>query len=151
MVLCMRPGQEAGLYLNWIGSYSQKMLITQKNSCDVSCDVTQSPKCTNKVERHDSRTSEQYLMCRSSDYLIYVAKWAILVFPNRLIMGEVSWLTWSQMTCIKKSRICNMWVPWALLLSESYIFLRKIVYHWQHCKIATFCDRADVYLWVMTS
>ena len=29
----------------------------------------------------------------------------------------------------------------------SFIFLRKIGLHWHRCKVAAFCDRAEVYLW----
>ena len=47
-------------------------------------------------------------------------------------------------TC--KIRAKNV-VPRGLLLSESFIFPRRIVYLWQCCEVATFCDRAEVYLW----
>ena len=59
-------------------------------------------------------------------------------------MGEVTWLTWPKMTCIKKSRYtkCQYSVPmW------EFIFLRKIAYRWQRCDVAALCDRAEGYLW----
>ena len=34
-----------------------------------------------------------------------------------------------------------------LLLSESFIYSRKIACHLQRCKVAAFWDRAEVYLW----
>ena len=40
----------------------------------------------------------------SSDYIIYVAKWPMWVFPHTLRMGEVTWLTWPQITCMKNPR-----------------------------------------------
>ena len=54
---------------------------------------------------------------------------------------EVTWLTWPQTTCVKNTR-WKMWVPGGLLLSKSFIFLKKIACHWQCCEVATFCNRA---------
>ena len=53
---------------------------------------------------------------------------------------DLRWPAW-------KIRAKKMWVPGCLLLSESFIFLRKIARHWQRCEVATFCDRAEVYIW----
>ena len=59
----------------------------------------------NKVRTHTSSVWQQYLMCLNSDYIIYVAKWAISVFPiGSCLMGEVTWLTWPQITYMKNPR-----------------------------------------------
>ena len=45
----------------------------------------------------------------------------------------------------EKSEIDKMWVPRGLLLFESFIFLRKIDWHWQRCKVHVWPP--EVYLW----
>ena len=129
------------LYLNSSGSYWRK-LWWPKSTPVTSCDVTQCKKCNGKVGRHRSSVSQQYFMCLSSDYIICVAKWAMSVHisPDRLIMGEVTWLTWPQMICMKNPRYAKCEYP-GLLLSESFVFLRKIACHWQRCGILWPCGR----------
>ena len=97
-------------------------------------------KMQNKVSGHISSEWKQHLMRRSSDYVIYVAKWAISVFPHTLGMK------WGYMTDLtsdnlhEKSEICKMWVPEGLLPFEGFIILVKITCHWQRCQIVSFCD-----------
>ena len=84
---------------------------------------TPGPECKNKVERHDSNVCQQYLMCLSLDYIIYVSKWAISVFPpHRLIMDVVTWLTWAQMTYIRIRNIQNVSTWGIATLGRFHIF-----------------------------
>ena len=124
-----------------------KKTITPVTSYVSSHTHTNTNNNNKKVGRHASSAWQQYLKCLSSDYISYVAKWAISVSPHRLIMGEVTWLTWPQLTCVKKNEITKMWVSGGLSLSESFIFLRKNGWHWQRCEITAFCNRAEAYIW----
>ena len=92
-------------------------------------------------------------MCLRSDYIIYDAlqnykyKYSPQTYDRR---GHVTDLTSDDLH--KKFEIYKMCpVPGGLLLSESFIFLLKIVCHWQRYKFAAFCDRAEVYLRCQTS
>ena len=67
--------------------------------------------------------------------------------PHRLVMGEVSRLTLPQMTCMQNSRYTKCEYTGAYyLLSESFIFLRKIACYWQLYEVAALCNCAKVYL-----
>ena len=61
--------------------------------------------------------------------------------------GHVTSLTSDDMH--EKSEINEMRVPEGLLLllSEIFMFLRKIACHWQRCKFTALCYRAEVYSW----
>ena len=86
-------------------------------------------------------------MSLSSDYRYHLCcKMSNSILLYRLIMGEVTWLTWPQMTCMKTRDLQDV-STWGFLVSENFILLRKIVCLWQRCNFATFCDRAEVYLW----
>ena len=47
-------------------------------------------------------------------------------FPQRLIMGEVTWLAWPQMTCMKKSQIYKMWI-----LKPGASYFLKVASSWE--------------------
>ena len=92
-------------------------MMNHKDHCGATYDVTQKQKFINNVEIDDSSAWQQYLMCLSSYYIIYITKRANSGFPDTLIMGEVTWLTWPQMTCMKNSRYtkCEYSVAWYFL------------------------------------
>ena len=111
--------------------FKKKTLMTQRDSCDVICDVTKSHKCSNKVGRHDSGVWQQYLMRLSTNYIIYVAHFSI---PHRLIMGEVTNITdltsddlhekfernkmrvtW---TDLKMKKTHNVWLEWRSVMPK---------------------------------
>ena len=52
------------------------------------------------------------------------------------------------MTCMKNPRYTKCKKPRAsCFLINKFIFLRKISCHWQRCKVAAFCNRAEIYSW----
>ena len=63
------------------GVIDEKTLITPKNSCDFICDVTQSKKSKEKVQKHYNSLWQQYLMYLKSDYNTYIPKWSMPVLP----------------------------------------------------------------------
>ena len=86
-------------------------------------------------------------MCQSSDYRIYVAKWESSVLG--IGRGHVTDLTSQGLDCMKNLKFSKWEYPgaWNMLLSPSFIIMGKIACHWQRCKVASFCDSAEVYLW----
>ena len=125
------------LYLNLIGSYWRKTVMTRKDHCDVISDVSQTQIFQNKVGRRGCSVWQQHVMCMRSDYNIYVAKWAISAFPNRVIMGEITWMPWPQMTCTKILHIQNvstqeLFTFWKLYLADKDCLLLSAL---QSCSI----------------
>ena len=55
---------------------------------------------------------------------MYVAKGAIPVFSHRLIMGEVTWRTWSPMTCMK-TPIYTIVSTWGLVTFSKFHLPKK--------------------------
>ena len=94
------------LYLNLIGSYWRKTLVTQKEPCDVHHDVTQSQQCE-KSGRETWYQRMTWPLFDVSEFALYtyVSKWVISEFTHRLIMGRDHVTDpWPQLTCIKKPR-----------------------------------------------
>ena len=123
--------------------------MIQKDPFDIICDVTKSKKCKINAGRHDSSVWQQHLMCLSLDSIIYVCcKMSNFSIHHILIMGEVTWLIWPQMTCLRNPRYTyKMWAPGGLLLSVCFSFLKKDCLSSAELQSALLCDCADVYLW----
>ena len=86
--------------------------------------------------------------CNVSQFGLYhsYCKTSNLCISYRLIMGKVTCLTWPQKTCMKNPRYTRYEYS-GLLTFDSFIFLKKIACHWQHCKVEAFCGLAETYLW----
>ena len=82
------------IYLNLIGSYRRKVLVTKKDPCDVICDVTQSKKEENNLRRHNVSVGQTYLMREFALYHLCF-KMSKSSIPHRLIMGRSS--DWSDL------------------------------------------------------